>query len=119
MNRIATESLPGGGATETISYNPTGTQANVADFNGKTSTFSYDSMNRLLSRTPDPSFNEPPITFTYTVAGLRSAMSDASGTTNYAYDNQNRLLGRVTPFGTLSYSYDAAGNRLSVTSSNA
>ena len=35
-------------------------------------------------------------------------MTDASGTTNYtSYDNRDRLKTKVTPEGTLNYSYDA------------
>lgn len=46
-------------------------------------------------------------------------MGDTSGTTSYTYDNLDRLLTKATPFGTLTYSYDAAGNALSLKSSNA
>ena len=47
-------------------------------------------------------------------------MTDASGTTNYtSYDNRNRLKTKVTPEGTLNYTYDAHSNLLSILSSNA
>ena len=42
-----------------------------------------------------------------------------SGTTTYNFDNMDRLSSKVTPEGTLSYTYDAAGNLASITSSNA
>jgi hypothetical protein len=45
-------------------------------------------------------------------------MGDPSGTTTYAYDTRNRLTSKVTPFGTLSYTFDAAGNLLTLKSSN-
>jgi len=45
-------------------------------------------------------------------------MSDASGLTTYGYDNRDRLTSKATPQGTLSYSYDVAGNLLSTRSSN-
>ncbi len=35
------------------------------------------------------------------------------------YDNSNRLQSKQTPFGNLSYTYDAAGNELTINSSNA
>ena len=46
-------------------------------------------------------------------------MADASGTTTYTYDNLDRLKTEATPQGTLSYTYDAAGNVASINSSNA
>ena len=55
------------------------------DFNGKTTTYTYNVMNQLLSKIPDPSFNAAPVTYTYETAGanigLRTHMTDASGTT--------------------------------------
>jgi YD repeat-containing protein len=46
-------------------------------------------------------------------------MMDASGTTNYTqYDNRDRLLTKQTPEGTLTYTYDAQGNVLTINSSN-
>ena len=45
-------------------------------------------------------------------------MSDVSGTTTYGYDTRNRLTSKQTPFGTLSYTYDPAGNLLTLGSSN-
>ena len=59
------------------------------------------------------------MSFTYTATGKRKTMTDASGTTTYNYDNMDRLTSKVTPEGTLSYSYDAAGNLASIASSNA
>ncbi|MGH9762798.1 MAG: hypothetical protein ACREAC_18400, partial [Blastocatellia bacterium] len=121
-------SLPAG-QSESYSYNSAGNLASHTDFNGKTTTFGYDSMNRLLSKTPDPSFSSvpgfpsgtfsAPITFTYTATGRRATMTDPSGTTKYSHDSRDRLTSKATPEGTLTYSYDSAGNVLSVQSSNA
>jgi YD repeat-containing protein len=88
----------------------------VKHFNGVTTTYTYDSLNRLLSRaTP----GEPTVSFTYTATGKRHTMTDASGTTTYNYDGMDRLTSKQTPEGTLSYTYDAAGNLASIASSNA
>jgi len=46
-------------------------------------------------------------------------MTDASGTTQYTYDAFDRLATKTTPFGTLTYKYDPAGNLDSMSSSNA
>jgi RHS repeat-associated protein len=75
-------------------------------------------MNRLLSKTPDPTLNEPAESFTYTPTGKRATMTDASGQTTYGYDSQDRLTSKTTPWGTLNYTYDAAGNVATMTSSN-
>jgi YD repeat-containing protein len=58
------------------------------------------------------------VSFTYTANGLRQTMSDVSGSTTYGYDNRNRLTSKQTPFGTLSYTYDNAGDVLTLASSN-
>jgi RHS repeat-associated protein len=62
--------------------------------------------------------NEAAVSFTYTATGKRATMTDASGTTTYHYDNRDRLISKITPQGTLSYTYDGANNVLSITSSN-
>ncbi|HJQ24579.1 MAG TPA: RHS repeat-associated core domain-containing protein, partial [Blastocatellia bacterium] len=80
--------------------------------------YGYDVMNRLLSKTPDASLQEPAVTFTYTATGRRQTMTDASGTTSYSYDVRDRLLSKATPEGTLSYSYDDAGNLLTLQSNH-
>jgi YD repeat-containing protein len=59
------------------------------------------------------------VVFTYTPSGQRAGMQDASGSTTYSYDNRDRLLSKATPQGTLSYSYDAAGNLTRIQSNHA
>ena len=61
--------------------------------------------------------NQQPVRFTYTATGQRLSMADASNTqaipqTTYQYDNRDRLKTKVTPEGTLNYTYDAHGNVL-------
>jgi RHS repeat-associated protein len=106
------------GQTETYSYDTDGNLRSKTDFNGKTTTFAYDEMRRLLSKTPDASLNQPAVSFTYNVLGQRASMTDASGSTVYAYDNRNRLQSKQTPFGALSYTYNDAGNIETLRSSN-
>ena len=60
------------------------------------------------------------MTFTYTATGKRQTMTDPSGMTTYTYDPQtDRLTAKQTPFGTIGYTYDAAGNVTAIASSNA
>jgi YD repeat-containing protein len=117
LGRRIGRSLPAG-QSESYIYDSAGNLKSKSDFNGKTTTYAYDTSNRLLSKTPDASFNAPPVTFTYFANGLRQTMSDVSGGTTYGYDNRNRLTSKQTPFGTLSYTYDNAGDLLTLTSSN-
>src|SRR3989442_13357371 len=58
------------------------------------------------------------VSFTYTPTGQRATMTDASGQTTYGYDNRNRLVSKATPEGTLTYSYDAAGDVKTIQPSN-
>src|SRR5260370_13712776 len=107
------------GQTQTRNYDPAGNLASLVDYNGHTSTYPYDKLNRPLTKIPDPTLNEPTVTFTYTATGKRESMTDASGTTHYPYDNLDRLKKKATPQGTLTYTYDAAGNVASMASNNA
>lgn len=89
------------------------------DFNGKTTTYGFDELNRLVTKTPDASFGLAPVTYTYTAAGRRETMTDATGVTTYTYDARDRLLTKQAPQGTLTYTYDKLGNLKTVRSSNA
>jgi RHS repeat-associated protein len=117
LGRRISRTLPAG-QSESYVYDSAGNLKTKTDFNGKTTTYAYDSNNRLLSKTPDASFNTAAIGFTYFANGLRQTMSDPSGTTTYAYDTRNRLTSKAAPAGTLNYTYDAAGDLLSLKSSN-
>jgi RHS repeat-associated protein len=118
LNELTSTTLPDGALTQTRTYDLAGNLLTLDNFNGKTTAYAYDPLNRLLSKTPDPSLGEPIESFTYTATGKRLTMTDASGMTTYAYDSLDRLTSKATPQGTLSYTYDAAGNVASMTSSN-
>ncbi|HYU47895.1 MAG TPA: RHS repeat-associated core domain-containing protein [Terriglobales bacterium] len=119
LNRRSKKTLPLQ-QFETYDYDALGRLWHKTDFTLKTTTYTYDSLDRLLSKTPDSSLNQPAITFTYTLTGQRAKMTDASGATNYpTYDNRDRLKTKITPEGTLNYTYDAHGNVLTIASSNA
>jgi RHS repeat-associated protein len=103
---------------ETFVYNIYGDETSHKDFRGKTTAKTYDTRSRLLTKVPDPTLSEPTVMFTYNPTGTRLKMVDASGTTNYAYDTRDRLLTKATPAGTLTYTYDPAGNVATIRSSN-
>ena len=118
MGRRTRRTLPLG-MSETYAYDAAGSLTSRTDFLGRKTTYAYDELGRLLSRTPDATTGEPAVTFTYTPTGRRATMTDATGTTVYAYDARDRLLSKQTPQGTLTYTYDPAGNLLTARSSNA
>jgi RHS repeat-associated protein len=106
------------GMSETMTYDAAGNLKTKIDFNGRITTYNYDLVNRLTAKVPDVSFGAPTVGFAYTATGQRQMMTDASGTTTYAYDLRDRLTQKATPEGTLSYTYDLAGDLLSIGSSN-
>ena len=118
LNEQTSTALPDGTLTETRTYDYAGNLFSLLNFNGKTTAYGYDPLNRLLSKTPDPTLNETVESFTYTATGKRATMTDASGLTSYGYDNLDRLTSKTTQWGTLNYTYDAAGNVATMTSSN-
>lgn len=77
--------------------------ASKTDFNGKTTSYTYDAANRLTAKVPDASFNDTGVAFTYSATGKRLTMTDASGQTAYAYDGRDRLVEKAGPVGTLRY----------------
>ena len=111
------------GQVETFGYDAVGNVTSKTDFNGRTTTYTYDNMNQMTAKTADPFFaanglGATQVTYSYTPTSQRASMSDASGTTNYTYDDRDRLLKKASSLGTISYSYDADGRQLSITSSN-
>jgi RHS repeat-associated protein len=119
LYNLTNKTLPDGSSTETRTYDTAGNLLSLQHFNGKTTTYTYDPLDRLLTRTPDSSYSEPVVSFTYTATGKRNSMTDASGTTTYTYDTLDRLTAKTTPEGTLNYTYDAASDVASMSSSNA
>jgi fibro-slime domain-containing protein/RHS repeat-associated protein len=107
------------GMSETFAYDAVGNVTSRTNFKGETTTYAYDSMNKLIRKTPAAALNQPAIVFTYEPSGQRASMTDAGGTTTYTYDLRDRLLTKVTPQGTLTYTYGPTGNLRNMTSSNA
>jgi RHS repeat-associated protein len=106
------------GQTTRYEYDARGRRTRTVFPDGTSEATAYDALGRLASQTPDPSAGEPAVSYTYTAAGLRASMTDATGTTAYTYDDRDRLLTKQTPQGTLTYTYDAAGRLLTARSSN-
>jgi YD repeat-containing protein len=123
LGRRSSRTLPLGQA-ESCQYDAVGNLTQKTDFNGHTTTYAYDNMNRLQSKTADAFFSTgtcaggvcgaTSVSFTYTNTGRRRTMTDATGVTTYGYDDRDRLLSKATPFGALTYTYDLAGNTLTL-----
>ena len=113
LGRPTSITFPDGTHSLSATYDGDSNLLTLTKANGTSSPtahFVYDSLNRLTSETPDPSYGEPAATYTYTANGLLSTMTDGSGTTTYTYDALDRLVSKSAPAGTLSYTYDAVGN---------
>ena len=102
------------GQRSTTTYDAVGNVATTTDFNGQETTYEYDDEQSAAEQ--DSSRTPPRSSFTYTANGQRETVVDARGTTSYEYDVRDRLVSRTDPDGaTIAYTYDAAGNRLAVT----
>ncbi len=77
----------------------------------RSATYNYQPFNRLTSTST--------ATYLYNNNGNMISKSDASGTTQFAWDFENRLVQVVTPSaGSASYKYDALGRRIQRTPSS-
>ncbi|WP_375293876.1 RHS repeat domain-containing protein [Oscillatoria sp. HE19RPO] len=95
-----------------FTYTPTGQLETVTDNRGVTS-YSYDELGRLLSRTdPDGQYlaSGASIEYGYDAAGNRTSVTTPTGTVEYTFDSQNRLKTVTDDAGVTSYSYDEVGN---------
>ena len=99
--------------------------SNYTTGNGVQTSYTYNSLNRLtnvgVSKTATTLAS---YAYTLGAAGNRTSVTEANGrTSNYTYDNLYRLTNETianatgtNPNGSISYTYDAVGNRLSRTS---
>jgi RHS repeat-associated protein len=115
FNELTFKILPDQTHTETRTYDAAGNLYQLTHFNGAVTTYTYDALNRLLSRaTP----GEPTVSFTYTPTGKYLTSTAADGTVNYGYNALDQLTTKATPEGTLSYTYFPSGKVETIASSN-
>ena len=130
VGRVLTVTAPDNGVT-TYAYDGNGNELSRTDANSHTTNYVYDKANELVQATgvdPDGSGPLPaPVTsYSYDANGNLVSTTDPNGnatstagdgTTTRTYDNANRLTGIAyserTP--SVSYSYDADGNRSGMT----
>ncbi|WP_088831371.1 RHS repeat-associated core domain-containing protein [Paenibacillus tyrfis] len=99
-------------------YDANDNQVGLKDRNGNQYKYTHDQRNflrkkEIVNAAGQPLAGEEAITFTYDPAGRRTAMTDVTGTTSYAYSSSTGVLTQVTyPDGkSIRYDYDATGNR--------
>jgi len=105
--------------TSTYYYNEAGERIASIDGRGQRIDYTRDILGRVTSKTPQGhssetvtySYDTPGITGSYG-AGRLSSMTDASGTTSFAYDHRGNLITKRQTIGgssaDLAYSYDLA-----------
>lgn len=108
LNRL-TNKASVNGYKITFAYSPTGQRTNMTDASGTTS-YTYDSRDRLLTKTTP----EGTLTYTYdgfgNLATLQSSTASGASLT-YGYDALNRLTNAVDRFtNSTTYGFDAVGN---------
>ena len=100
------------GQRTAYTYDRVGNRASMTDRKNITSTYTYDSVNRLTQ----VSAGGIVVSYTYDANSNRLTMTDSTGTTNYAYDSLDRLTStRYPDVKSVQFVYDKAGNRTSLT----
>ncbi|MFO7534840.1 MAG: RHS repeat-associated core domain-containing protein [Kiritimatiellia bacterium] len=109
------------GSVTTYDYDDFGNRLSRHDANGATTLYRYDSVNNLTNIAYPSGLS---VRFKYNANRLPTNMIDITGSTAWRYDRMNRLTnvvvsGSGSPTRQVSYAYDLAGNRTSVTFADA
>src|SRR6266850_1894983 len=111
IDRLTSETTPQGSVSYT--YDAASRRTSMTVLGQPTVTYTYDNADRLTQITQ----GSATVSFTYDDANRRTNLTLPNGVvTEYAYDAASRLTGLTyklgsTPLGTLTYAYDANGNR--------
>jgi RHS repeat-associated protein len=105
---------------EKYAYDNNGNLQTKTDRNGNTITYSYDNLNRMVTKQYPGSGGS--VSYAYDLASRLTQVSDATGTYGFSFDNMGRLIGTTTQYSFLpgntytnAYQYDAASNRTGFT----
>lgn len=104
-----------GGAFESFTYDAAGRLATKTDRKGIVTTYAYDILGRLTGKSYSDG-TTPPVTYTYDVAGRMATAANGTDTLTWAYDLAGQLVSEESAKNNslVSYTYDAAGNRLTL-----
>ena len=126
MNRRTRRQLPNMAVPAEV-YGPYDEMGNLTQkrtFNNKTISYNHDQPANDILTSESFSDGTATITFHYDSFNRRSQMLDVSGTTNYVYDERDRMVskresiaGMSSPV-TIAYDYDSHGNLKIMSSSN-
>jgi YD repeat-containing protein len=117
LSTVVDNRLSAGANTTTYVYSPTSTLKSTTLPNGVVTSYGYNSLDRLTSLvTKKNTTTLASYTYTLGSAGNRNQVAELGGrTVTYTYDNAYRLLSETisggSPNSTISYGYDAVGNR--------
>jgi RHS repeat-associated protein len=104
-HRVSTVTDPLSRVTS-FGYDAVGNKTSVEDDDGSTQALDYDAANRLTSIDCSSS-STPDVSYTYDIDDLRTSMTDATGTSTYAYDVLGRLHSQTSGGGQeTTYYYD-------------
>jgi RHS repeat-associated protein len=113
--------LTGRTFTTAYSYDAASNRTGFTDPENGSTTYAYDTVNRLQTLTPPAAISGGSFGFSYDALSRRTQMTRPNGvTTNYGYDNLSRLLSVLHQVGSTTidgatYTLDNAGNRTSKT----
>jgi RHS repeat-associated protein len=103
--------------TNAYTYDAASNRTGFTDPESGSTTYAYDSLNRLTTLAPPSAFSSGSFGFSYDALSRRTQMTRPNSvTTNYTYDNLSRLLSVLHQAGGstidgASYTLDSAGNR--------
>ncbi len=124
LQSVMDNNLPSGANTTTYTYDAASNLVTVAYPNHVTSTLSYDTLNRVTDLTVQGSSQSGNYHYTLNPTGTRSNASEPSGRSmTWSYDGIYRLTNEAIssdpngPNGSVGYTPDPVGNRLSASSS--
>ena len=107
--------------TTTYSYDAVGNRTSTAYPNGVVTTYSYNSINALVSEVTTDSDDNILASYEYTIGsnGERLSCTELGRTVEYTYDALERLTSETVTVGSdvsvTTYTYDSNSNRLSMT----
>jgi YD repeat-containing protein len=126
MGRLSSASstytfLPAKTFTDGYSYDAASNRVGFTDPESGSTTYAYDTLNRLQSLTPAAAISGGSFGFSYDALSRRTQLTRPNTiSTNYSYDNLSRLLSVLHQSGSTTldgatYTVDNAGNRTAKT----